>query len=396
MNEFDGLLPMEMLGTGSLQDREKIAAKVRSAKRIVVKIGTSSLVKDDKTFDLETIKKLAFDIEALKKRNKQVLLVTSGAVTAGIEAMRIVERPRDVVTLQVLAAVGQPILMSVYSRFFSEYKVAQILLTQRDLSDRQSFNHFREALEKMLSMDIIPIINENDTVSVDELTHPEGLEFNFSDNDVLSALVAASIRADLLVILSDIEGLYDKNPSYDNARLIPFVRKITPEIRKVAKGTGKLGRGGMDSKIFAADIVTTAGGSVIIAHAKQNRLLDIIEKVDVGTLFQPQEELPDKKLWMLFSTITKGKVQVDDGAKDAILNGASLLFAGIVNIIGHFHKDDIVEVVDRKGERFARGSVNYSSDELTRILKMPPDIRREYLRMGQFKDIISHYKMVVF
>ncbi len=387
---------MDIPGTGTTQEREKLAATIKSANRIVVKIGTSSLVKDDKTFDLETIKKLAFDIEALRKRGKEVLLVTSGAVTAGIEAMQIEERPREVVALQVLAAVGQPLLMGVYTRFFSEYRVAQILLTQRDLSDRQSFNHFREALEKMLSMGIIPIINENDTVSIDELTHPEGLEFNFSDNDVLSALVAASIKADLLVILSDTEGLYDKNPSYEGAQLIPFVKKITPEVRKVAEGGGKLGRGGMDAKILAADIVTTAGAAVIIAHAKKNRLVNIIDQATVGTVFQPQEELPDKKLWMLFSTIVTGKLQVDDGAKDAILNGASLLFAGIVNIKGHFHKDDIVEMVDKEGERFARGIVNYSSDELSRVLKMPPDVRKEYLRMGQFKDIISRYKMAVF
>ncbi len=387
---------MDIPGTGTSQEREKIAVTIRTANRIVVKIGTSSLVKDDKTFDLETIKKLAFDIETLRKRGKEVLLVTSGAVTAGIEAMQIEERPREVVALQVLAAVGQPLLMGVYTRFFSEYRVAQILLTQRDLSDRQSFNHFREALEKMLSMGIVPIINENDTVSIDELTHPEGLEFNFSDNDVLSALVAASIKADLLVILSDTDGLYDKNPSYEGAQLIPFIKQITPDVRKVAEGGGKLGRGGMDAKILAADIVTTAGAAVIIAHAKKNRLVDIIDQAAVGTIFQPQEELPDKKLWMLFSTIVTGKLNVDDGAKDAILNGASLLFAGIINITGHFHKNDIVEMVDKKGERFARGIINYSSDELCRVLKMPPEVRKEYLRMGQFKDIISRYKMAVF
>ncbi len=386
---------MGIPGTGTSQERESVASAIRAANRIVVKIGTSSLVKDDKTFDLETIKKLAFDIEALKKRGKEVLLVTSGAVTAGIEAMQIAERPREVVALQVLAAVGQPLLMGVYSRFFSEYRVAQILLTQRDLSDRQSFNHFREALEQMLRMGIVPIINENDTVSIDELTHPEGLEFNFSDNDVLSALVAASIKAELLVILSDTDGLYDKNPSYEGAQLIPFINKITPEIRNVAEGGGKLGRGGMGAKLLAADIVTNAGAAVIIANAKKTRLVDIIDKTNVGTIFQPQEELPDKKLWMLFSTILAGKLIVDDGARDAIINGASLLFAGIVKITGHFHKKDIVEIMDKNGDRFARGIINYSSDELSRILKMPLDVRKEYLRMGQIKDIISRYNMAI-
>jgi glutamate 5-kinase len=386
---------MGIPGTGTSQERESVASAIRAANRIVVKIGTSSLVKDDKTFDLETIKKLAFDIEALKKRGKEVLLVTSGAVTAGIEAMKITERPREVVALQVLAAVGQPLLMGVYSRFFSEYRVAQILLTQRDLSDRQSFNHFREALEQMLRMGIVPIINENDTVSIDELTHPEGLEFNFSDNDVLSALVAASIKAELLVILSDTDGLYDKNPSYEGAQLIPFINKITPEIRNVAEGGGKLGRGGMGAKLLAADIVTNAGAAVIIANAKKTRLVDIIDKTNVGTVFQPQEELPDKKLWMLFSTILAGKLIVDDGARDAIINGASLLFAGIVKIAGHFHKKDIVEIMDKNGDRFARGIINYSSDELSRILKMPLDVRKEYLRMGQIKDIISRYNMAI-
>ena len=386
----------EIPGVGTLSEREQVTSTIRAANRIVVKIGTSSLVNDDKTFDLDVIKKLAFDIEILRKRGKDVLLVSSGAVTAGLEAMKLTERPREIVTLQVLAAVGQPLLMGVYSRFFSEYKVAQILLTQRDLSDRQSFNHFREAIQNMLSMGIVPIINENDTVSIDELTHPDGLEFNFSDNDVLSALVAASIKADLLVILSDTEGLYDKNPSYEGAQLIPFVKNITPELRDVAEGGGKLGRGGMGAKLLAADIVTAAGAAVIIAHAKTNRLLDIIERGEAGTIFQPQEELPDKKLWMLFSTIVTGKISVDDGAKDAIVNGASLLFAGITTITGHFHKNDIVELVDKGRKRFARGIVNYSSDEMTRVLKMPPEGRKEYLRIGQFKDIISRYKMAVF
>ncbi|OLS15890.1 MAG: glutamate 5-kinase [Promethearchaeota archaeon CR_4] len=221
------------------------------------------------------------------------------------------------------------------------------------------------------------------------------MEFNFSDNDVLSALVAASIKADLLVILSDTEGLYDKNPSYKGAQLIPFVKKITPEVRNVAEGGGKLGRGGMGAKLLAADIVTAAGAVVIIANAKKNRLLDIIEYGEVGTLFQSQKKLPDKKLWMLFSTIVTGKISVDDGGKDAILNGASLLFAGIVKITGHFHKNDIVELIDKSSKIFARGIVNYSADELSRVLKMPPDVRKEYLRMGQFKDIISRYKMAV-
>jgi len=388
---------MENPEIGTEEDRQNIAPTIQSAKRIVVKIGTSSLVKKDNSFDLDFIKKLAFDVEVLHSSGKEVLIVSSGAVNAGREAMKLTERPRDVVIQQVLAAIGNPILLEVYSRFFTECCVAQILLTQRDLSDRQSFNHFREALEKMLEMGTVPIINENDVVSIDELTRPEGWEFNFSDNDVLSALVTGSIKADLLVILSDTEGLYSKNPNSPDAEFIPYVKKITPEIWRMAQGGGKLGRGGMTSKLLAAEIATTAGATVVIAHAKKASLKDIIEAGNIGTAFPAQEELPDKKVWMLYATIVSGKITVDGGARDAVQSGgASLLFAGIRDITGHFHKGDIVEMVDEESQtRFARGIVNYSSDELDRVLKMPPKIRREYLHMNKFKDIVSRYKMVV-
>ncbi len=383
----------ETLLLGSVEDRKKHWHLVEQASRIVVKIGTSSLVTSDRTFNLAVMKQLAYELEVLKKRGREIILVTSGAVVAGINALDLEERPRDVVELQVLASVGNPKLMEVYSRFFTEYPLAQILLTQENLSNRASFNHFREAIEKMMEMNVIPVINENDVVSVDELTHPEGVEFNFSDNDVLSALVAASMRADLLLVLSDTDGLYTKHPNSKFAEFIPLVFQVTPEIKHMGQAGGKMGRGGMASKIYAAEIVTRAGGCALICEAKGTQISNLFAGEPEGTLFLPKESLSDKKLWILFASSPRGRLVVDEGAKRALNKGASLLVKGITAVTGKFSKGDVVSIRDTAGKVVGNGIVNYSCREIERIIAMPPEIQAEFLKLMEIKEIVSSKKM---
>ncbi|MHA1734433.1 MAG: glutamate 5-kinase [Promethearchaeota archaeon] len=366
---------------------------VVSANRVVVKIGTSSLVTLGNKFDLAVMKRLAYDLEALKKAGKEVLLVTSGAVVAGVDALGLEKRPRDVVELQVLAAVGNPRLMEVYGRFFTEYPLAQILLTQENLSNRVSFNHFRQAVEKMVEMDVIPVINENDVVSIDELTHPEGVEFNFSDNDVLAALVAASTRADLLVILSDTEGLYTKHPNSKFAEFVPFVREVTPDVKKMGRGGGKLGRGGMASKVYAAEIATRAGCATLICNARPTSVAGLLHGDQRGTLFLPRGGLPDKKLWILFASSPKGRIQLDAGAKEAVEHGASLLVKGVTAVRGEFAKGDVVTLAGPGGEPFANGIVNYSSREIARVVGVPTHVQDEFIKILDLKEVVSHFQM---
>ncbi|GAB4331133.1 MAG: glutamate 5-kinase [Promethearchaeota archaeon] len=392
--------PKDSPGTcGSERERDDHWNDVLSAKRVVVKVGTSSLVRGDGKFDLEVMKRLAHDLEWLKARGNQVALVSSGAVVAGLEALGLEERPRDVVTQQVLAAVGNPLLVAAYARFFTAHPIAQVLLTQENLSNRRSFNHFRDAIERMLGMDIVPVINENDVVSIDELTHPEGVEFNFSDNDVLAALVTASIHADLLLLLSDTDGLYTKHPNSPYAEFVPLVRKITPRVKAMGRsGSGKVGRGGMASKIYAAEIAGRAGAHALIVNAKTTRVREIFsEGAGVGTLFLPGAKLPDKKLWILYASSPKGRLFVDEGARRALVDGgASLLVRGITGVKGKFAAGDVVTLCGPDGAPFANGIANYSAAEVRRVLAMPREVQVEFIKMAELREVIGRDSMTFF
>jgi len=349
---------------------------IRNARRIVLKIGTKSVLASDGTFDLKTMTALIYDIKALvKDEGKELVLVTSGAVAAGMKKIGMKERPRDLVLQQVAAAVGQPLLLDEYVRIFGDMPVAQILLTQQDLSSRKSYVHFSNAMEQMLKMQIVPILNENDVVSIDELVGTKsgetGKDYNFSDNDVLSALVAASINADLLIIMSDVDGLYTKHPSAKDAEFLPYVEKITPEILAMGLEGGKLGKGGMATKLKAAQICTMAGVWMIICHAKKTNIGQLFSEGVKCTVFQPAERMPGKKVWMVFAANVGGRVMLDQGAVEAVKDGASILLPGVTRVIGNFNKDEVIEFFDEdRNTILGKGIANLSSGEIERFLKL--------------------------
>lgn len=346
-------------------EKKKIWEDIQGKKRFVIKIGTNSLLEKDGRFDFVAIAKLIKGIKELLKQQKEVLLVSSGAVSAGMKKIGMKERPKEVVAQQALAAIGNPILMQQYMQMFEEIPVAQILLTQHDLSCRSNYLHFRNAMEKLISMGVVPIINENDVVSIDELAgtveNPVSTEYNFSDNDVLSALVAGALDADVLIVLSDVDGLYTKNPSHNNAEFIDIVEKVDEKIRLMAGSSNKGGRGGMKTKILAAEIVTKSGGYMIITSAKEASLPEIIKGNVKCTTFLPVKDLPKKSIWLTYATNVAGKIQIDEGAVKAITSGASLLLPGIKDTIGDFVEKDVVQIIDINSKVIARGITNYSA-----------------------------------
>jgi len=338
---------------------------ISKAKRIVIKIGTSNLA--DKNYRLEPrkVEKLAKEIAELMMLGKEVIVVTSGAIGAGIGKLDLKQRPRDIKVLQATAAVGQSVLMNTYDRYFARYgqTIAQVLLTYGDFVNRQRYLNLRNTLITLLKSGVIPIINENDTVAVDEL--------KFGDNDNLSALVASNLGADLLIILTDTDGLFTYNPKRSvKAEFIPVVAEITAEIERIAETGGKTSVGGMKTKIQAAKVTMKAGIPMVIANGgEENILMQIIEGEPVGTLFIPKQvRMNDREHWILFSASPKGTIKVDTGAKIALIKrGGSLLPSGIVGLENMFMSGDPVSIVDTEGVEFARGITNYSSSDIEKI-----------------------------
>ena len=313
---------------------------------IVVKVGTNGITSEGK-LDEKEMENLASQIAAATKQGDKIVLVTSGAVAAGIAELEIPPKPKDVAFQQAAAATGQSVLMAKYRELFKKYglKVAQILLTAEDLSNRASYVHTCDVLGLLLKIGVVPIINENDVVSVDELMRTEGYKVNFSDNDILSVLVAGAVCADLVIILSDVEGLYTADPSQPGAELIKTVDAITAELKSSLNGKSKLGRGGIQSKIKAAEIATSCGIPVVIANSRrENVILDILAGKDVGTYFKPQSRMPAVKRWIAYGAAVKGQIHVNEGAKKAILDGSSLLPVGVVRVVGSFSVGDVVSL----------------------------------------------------
>jgi glutamate 5-kinase len=337
---------------------------------IVVKVGTSSITTSNGELDQKEMQRLTSQIATATKQGDKVVLVTSGAVAAGIAELGIPPKPKDVAFQQAAAATGQSVLMAKYRELFKQYnlKVAQILLTAEDLSNRASYVHTCDVLGLLLKVGVVPIINENDVTSVDELMRTEGYKVNFSDNDILSVLVAGAICADLVVILSDVDGLYTADPSEPNAKLIKTVDAITSELKSSLNGKSKLGRGGIQSKIKAAEIAISYGIPVVIANSRrENVLVDILAGKDVGTYFKPQSRMPAVKRWIAFGASVKGTIHVNEGAKKAILEGSSLLAVGVTKVVGIFDVGDVVSIEDENQVEFAKGNPNYNSSQLNLI-----------------------------
>jgi glutamate 5-kinase len=345
--------------------KQALLPRVRS---VVIKIG-SSILSGPNGLDRERIAAIVGDIAVLRQRPYQVTLVSSGAVAAGTTRLGLRERPKTVPARQAAAAVGQIHLMALYDECFSRHgqPVAQILLTHDDLANRRRYINARHTFEALLEAGVLPIVNENDTVAVEEV------RFNFGDNDNLSALVATLVGADLLVILSDVAGLYTADPRTDpNAALVPVVAEINDEIQNYAgKTSGPLGKGGMGSKLQAARKANDAGIACLIADG---RLPEVLTQAfdaqrSIGTLFlASSDRLTRRKHWIAHTLKPAGSVSLDQGAYEAVMRGGrSLLPKGITAVNGTFGAGECVSCLNPAGSEFARGLVNYSSAELQRI-----------------------------
>lgn len=372
--------------------RQRIAT---AAKTIVVKVGTRVLTHPDGRLNHERIDRLAEEIHAIGQLGKRVVLVSSGAVGAGMSLLELPSRPTDLAKLQAVAAVGQVHLIQSYDRTFAKFgrRAAQVLLTYEDVDDRARYLNVRNTLLSILEYGAVPIINENDTVSVEEL------KTTFGDNDRLAALVTNLIRASLLVILSDIEGLYDGDPAKAGSQIVPTVEAIDEKVLGFVrdKKTG-LSKGGMASKLEAARIVTTAGENVIIASGRR---LDVLAQLmagePLGTLFLAQgKQISPFKRWLGFTAQTRGRVLVDAGARKAVVEqGKSLLAAGVVDSQGDFRKGDVVALCDSEGVVVARGLSNYSSAELDKIKGLRSEKIAQVLGHRPYSEVIHRDNLAV-
>jgi glutamate 5-kinase len=359
---------------------------------IVVKVGTNGITKDGK-LDHEEMEKLTSQIATATKKGDKIILISSGAVAAGIAELGIPPKPKDIVFQQAAAASGQNVLMAKYRELFKKFdlKVAQILLTAEDLSNRTSYVHTCNVLSLLLKIGVIPIINENDVTSIDELMRTEGYKVNFSDNDILSVLVAGAICADMVIILSDVDGVYTADPSESGAKLIKNVESITTEFKSSLNGKSKIGRGGIQSKIKAAEIATSCGIQVIVANSRRhNVILDILAGKDVGTHFKPQTRMPAMKRWIAYCASAKGTIEVNDGAKKAIMEGSSLLPVGVTKVTGTFDEGDVVSLEDEEHVKFARGNPNYNSTQLNLIKGLQITQVHKKLGSDKPKEVIEH------
>ena len=364
-----------------------------AAKLVLVKVGTRGITDTNGNLDTAQMDKLAYQIAIAMNQGYKVLLVSSGAVAAGVRELGIPPKPKDVKFQQAAAATGQSVLMTNYRECFKKYslKVAQILLTAEDLTNRKSYVHTCDVLRVLLKVGVVPIINENDVTSVDELMSTEGYKVNFSDNDILSVLVAGAICADLVIILSDVDGLYTSDPSKPGAELIKTVDGISTELKSSLNGKNKFGRGGIQSKIKAAEIATSCGIPVIITNSRrENGIIDALGGKDVGTYFKPQNRLPAVKRWIAYGAALKGRIHVNEGAKKAILEGSSLLPIGVTKVVGIFNEGDVVSLEDPDHKEFARGNPNYNSNQLDLIKGLRVNEVHKILGADKPKDVIEH------
>lgn len=365
-----------------------------NAKRIVFKFGTNVLRGDDGYVSLPRVFSFIEDLSRLARHGKEVIVVTSGAVGLGKKRLGL-DSTEGVALKQACAAIGQGKLMSIYESGFDTYGLvsSQILLTEDDFSLRKRYLSLRTTLNKLLELGVVPIINQNDTVSTVEVDPQyEHMQVCFSDNDKLSALVASELDADLLVILSDIEGLYDENPKVNpNAKIIRKVDEVTDAVLSLGSDASAGGRGGMRTKLEAARMVTRFGGKVLIANGK---IPYIIQKIfngeEFGTMFLPQNEgLSDKKRWIGYATNIIGKIVVNDGAKQALLAQKSLLPIGVCEVINEFKKGDVISILDEQHNEIARGIVNYNSDSCKKVIGCHSDNIMEILGFKNYDAIIT-------
>jgi glutamate 5-kinase len=385
---------------------------VTSAHTIVVKVGTGVLTRADATLDLARVRELADDVSAVLKTGRKVVIVSSGAIGAGLGQLSLAKRPTDLPHLQAAAAVGQSFLMRAYDEALREhgYHAAQILLTAADFEDRARYLNVRNTILTLFDYQAVPIINENDTVSVDEI--------RFGDNDRLAGMVTNLLRAPLLVILSVVDGLYAADPNRgkkpgkatsDGRRVgsrdpaahpdvISTVDSIDDKIMGLAgSSTSTLGSGGMISKLQAAQMCTLAGESVWIVGGRRSGVLrDVMAAQRIGTLFLAQGgTLPSRKRWIGMTVRPRGRYVVDAGARRAIeRDGKSLLAIGIVDVVGQFEQGDVVTICDAAGSEFARGLTNYAAADARRIRGLRSTQIQELLGSEPYDEVIHRDNLV--
>jgi len=367
--------------------------QLAGVRRILVKVGSAVLTGED-GLDLQVIEQLAADIAVLCEQGFQIVLVSSGAIASGKHRMGIEGKLKSIPQKQAAAAVGQGRLMRVYSNAFGKHGlfVGQVLLTMSDITDRKRFLNIRNTLFTLLEWGVITIINENDTVAVDEI--------KFGDNDHLAAMVANIVEAHLVINLTSTEGLYDRNPADSRkAKLIPLVTEITPEIEAAAtEEATPIGMGGMKSKVQAAKKVTASGIPYIIAPGRRAGVLhEILGGKEMGTLFlPPAEHLSSRKYWIAFTLRSRGRLLIDDGAKEALIrDGKSLLPSGVTQVEGDFVLGDPVTCVDAEGNAIAKGLVNYGADEIRKIMGLKTAKIEQVLGYKDYDEVIHRDNLAV-
>jgi glutamate 5-kinase len=374
-----------------LQDRQSLT----EATTWVVKVGSRSLTDAHGRLDLDQVANLANQLVALQELGKRVVLVSSGAVASGMGKLGLKARPSDLATLQAVAAIGQAHLIQVYEKTFATHSkhAAQILLTAAELDDRVAYLNVRNTLTRLLELGAIPIINENDSVAVDEL------KTTFGDNDRLAGMVAGLLHDSALVILSDVHGLYDRDPQDPQAMVLSSVAKIDESIEELVRDrkTG-ISKGGMASKLTTAKFLTHSGQAAAIAWGREpDILVRLAHGQRLGTLFLPQSKsLVSRKRWIGFSTQPSGSICVDDGASSAIQGGScSLLAIGVKQVTGEFGKGDIVSVIDPGGNEIARGLSNYNAQQVKMIRGCHSDRIAQILGQCPYEEVIHRDNLTV-
>lgn len=368
---------------------------LQKAKRIVIKVGTSTITYANGKRNFSQIDRLAREISDLQNQGKEMILVTSGAVAVGVDRMGLPGKPKTIPGKQAAAAVGQGVLMHTYEKFFADYGqiVAQVLITKTEAIDRHRYTNTRNTFMELMRQRVIPIVNENDVVALDEL--------KIGDNDNMSALVAGIVDADLVIILSDVDGLYTANPqTHPDAVIVPEVVEFTPEIEASAGGVGSArGTGGMATKIQAAKAATSSGIHLVIASGtEKNAITRVLQGEELGTLFVSRENrLQFRKRWLAFGAKIAGSIVVDDGCAKAIrkAGGCSILPAGVFAVQGEFLPGSTVSVIDKDAHELARGLVHYSSAELEQIKGCNSGEIANILGHKNFDEVIHRDDLVI-
>ena len=367
--------------------------RLRAAQRVVIKIGTSIVTGSGGEIRAQHMTSLVNSMAELKKSGRQVVLVSSGAVGLGAGRLGLhSSRLRDLVVRQACAAVGQSLLMQAYEQLFSAHdvRIAQVLLTEDDFTDWKRYTNLRRTMERLLKLGVLPIVNENDTVSTAELEYVAASDTDrvFGDNDRLGALVMSRLESDALVLLTNVEGLLQRAPKDDSASAevevsqpIALVQEIGDELKAVAAGPSAGGRGGMLTKLEAAQIAMQAGGVAVIANGTRPGVLDqIFAGEQIGTTFMSASRMAGKRRWITYAAGVRGRVVVNEGAREAIMGGkASLLCSGVVRVEQQFDPQDVVSIADCEGREFARGIVNCASNEATALIEETAGARARVL-----------------